>query len=60
MTETRIAPRCRFDKRAIAGYGGGKYPCTVRDISVTGAAISFSGPGQPSSFCERFQLDHQG
>jgi hypothetical protein len=44
MTETRIAPRYRFDKRAIAEYGGDKYPCTVRDISVTGAAIEFPDP----------------
>jgi hypothetical protein len=44
MTETRIAPRYRFDKRAIAEYGGDKYPCTVRDISITGAAIEFPDP----------------
>jgi hypothetical protein len=44
MTETRIAPRYHFDKRAIAEYGGDKYPCTVRDISITGAAIEFPDP----------------
>ena len=42
MVETRIAPRFRADKPAIAEYGGDKYPCTVRDISVSGAAIEFS------------------
>ena len=41
MVETRIAPRYRVDKPAIAEYGGDKYPCTVRDLSTTGAAIEF-------------------
>lgn len=41
MAETRIATRHRVDKRAIAEYGGDKHPCTVRDISATGAAIEF-------------------
>lgn len=41
MVETRIAPRYRADKRAIAEYGGDKYPCIVRDLSATGAAIEF-------------------
>jgi hypothetical protein len=44
MVETRIAPRYRVDKRAIAEYGGDKYPCTVRDLSTTGAAIEFPDP----------------
>ena len=41
MVETRIAPRFRVEKQAIAEYGGDKYPCTVRDISATGASIEF-------------------
>ncbi len=41
MVETRIARRFKVDKRAIAEYGGDKYPCTVRDLSSTGAAIEF-------------------
>jgi hypothetical protein len=41
MVETRIAPRHRVDKPAIAEYGGDKYPCRVRDLSTTGAAIEF-------------------
>ena len=41
MVETRFAPRLRINKRAIAEYGGDKYPCVVRDISTTGAAIEF-------------------
>jgi hypothetical protein len=41
MVETRIARRFKVDKRAIAEYGGDKYPCTIRDLSTTGAAIEF-------------------
>jgi hypothetical protein len=41
MVETRIAPRHRINKPGIAVYGGDKYPCTVRDLSLTGAAIEF-------------------
>jgi hypothetical protein len=42
MVEDRIAPRYRVNKRATIDYGGDKYPCTVRDISSTGAAIELS------------------
>ena len=42
MVETRIAPRHRVAKPAIIEHRGGKYPCTVRDISSTGAALEFS------------------
>jgi hypothetical protein len=44
MVETRIAPRCRVNKPAAIHYGGDKYPCTVRDISTTGAALEFADP----------------
>ena len=44
MVETRVAPRHRVDKPAIAEYGGDKYPCTVLDLSTTGAAIEFPDP----------------
>jgi len=37
--EGRIATRYKCDKRAIAEYGGDKYPCMIRDLSSTGAAI---------------------
>ena len=56
MTETRIAPRYRFDNRAIAEYGGDKYPCIVRDISVTGAAIEFPDPVSLLPFAKDFNL----
>ncbi|HMM92059.1 PilZ domain-containing protein [Bradyrhizobium sp.] len=42
MVETRIAPRVRVMKPAKIEYGGDKYPCTVRDISTTGAALDFA------------------
>ncbi|WP_236843030.1 PilZ domain-containing protein [Bradyrhizobium icense] len=42
MVETRIAPRVRVMKPAKIDYGGDKYPCIVRDISSTGAALDFS------------------
>ena len=56
MVETRIAPRYRVDKRAIAEYGGDKYPCTVRDISSTGAAVDFSDPVRVLPFAKAFNL----
>jgi hypothetical protein len=42
MVETRVAPRYQVHKPAVAEYGGDKYPCTVRDLSTTGAAIEFT------------------
>jgi hypothetical protein len=42
MVETRVAPRHRVMKAAKIEYGGMKSPCTIRDISVTGAALEIS------------------
>lgn len=56
MAETRIAPRYRVEKRALAEYGGDKYPCTVRDISATGAAIEFPEPVNVLPFARGFNL----
>ena len=39
MVETRIAPRIRVMKAAKIEYGGIKTPCTIRDLSETGAAL---------------------
>ena len=51
MVETRIAPRYRVIKPARIEYGGAKIPCTVRDLSITGAALEVSDPiGIPSKF----------
>ena len=56
MVETRIAQRFRVDKRAIAEYGGDKYPCTIRDLSSTGAAIEFSDPVKAIPIATNFNL----
>ena len=51
MVETRIAPRHRVMKAAKIEYGGNKVPCTIRDISVTGAALEVSSLiGIPETF----------
>jgi hypothetical protein len=52
MVETRIAPRYRVSKPARIDYGGDKTPCTIRDLSVTGAALELSDPSAtiPSAF----------
>ena len=42
MVETRAAPRHRVMKPAKIEYGGMKTPCTIRDLSVTGAALEIS------------------
>jgi PilZ domain len=42
MVETRIAPRYRVSKPAQIEYGGDKTPCTIRDLSITGAALEIS------------------
>lgn len=39
MVETRIAPRIRVSKAAKIEFGGIKTPCTIRDLSTTGAAL---------------------
>jgi hypothetical protein len=56
MVETRIAQRHRINKPAIANYGGDKYPCTVRDLSATGAAIEFSDPVSTIPIAKAFTL----
>jgi hypothetical protein len=42
MVETRVAPRYRVAKPAKIEYGGDKIACTIRDLSVTGAAIEIA------------------
>src|ERR1700753_3910571 len=56
MVATRVAPRYRIDKRAVVEYGGDKYPCIVRDISATGAAIEFTDPISALPFADGFNL----
>jgi hypothetical protein len=44
-------PRYRVAKPAQIEYGGDKIACTVRDLSITGAALEVSDPtGIPSKF----------
>jgi hypothetical protein len=51
MVETRIAPRYRVMKPAEIEHGGAKIPCTVRDLSITGAALEVSDPTRiPAKF----------
>jgi hypothetical protein len=45
MVETRIAPRHRVLKAAKIAFGGGTIDCTIRDLSITGAALEVSNQG---------------
>jgi PilZ domain len=42
MVQDRVAHRFRVNKPATIDFGGDKYPCMVRDISATGAALELS------------------
>ena len=53
MVETRIAPRYRALKVAKIEFGAATIDCTVRDLSLTGAAIEV--PSQ-AEIPERFTL----
>ena len=51
MVETRIAPRHRVLKAAKIEYGGATIDCTVRDLSITGAALEVASQiGIPAKF----------
>ena len=51
MVETRSAPRYRVIKPAHIEHGGDKIACTVRDLSITGAALEVSdSTGIPAKF----------
>ena len=50
MVETRIAPRYRASKAAIIEFDGGAIDCMVRDLSITGAALTVSQVGIPGKF----------
>jgi hypothetical protein len=57
MVQDRIAPRYRVNKPATIDYGGDKYPCMVRDISSTGAALELSGLAQIVRRAKAFAAD---
>ena len=42
MVETRVAPRYRVAKAATIEVAGAKIPCTIFDLSITGAALDVS------------------
>jgi hypothetical protein len=42
MVQDRVSHRFRVNKPATIDFGGDKYPCMVRDISATGAALELS------------------
>jgi hypothetical protein len=42
MVETRVAPRYRLAKPATIEVAGAKIPCTIFDLSITGAALDVS------------------
>jgi hypothetical protein len=44
MDEQRIAPRHRVLKTGTIEFGGDALPCTVRNLSATGAAIEINSP----------------
>jgi hypothetical protein len=50
MVETRIAPRYRASKAATIEFDGGAVDCMVRDLSITGAALTVSQVGIPGKF----------
>jgi hypothetical protein len=51
MVETRAAPATASLSPPQIEYGGDKIACTVRDLSITGAALEVADPaGIPSKF----------
>ncbi len=50
MVETRIAPRYHASKGATIEFDGGAIDCMVRDLSITGAALTVSQVGIPGKF----------
>jgi PilZ domain-containing protein len=51
MVETRAAPRFRVAKPARIEHGGEKVPCTLRDLSLTGACLELYDPARiPANF----------
>ena len=44
MRDGRVASRYRVQKSAWIEFGGEKIPCTVRDLSLTGASLELLDP----------------
>jgi PilZ domain len=59
MDEHRIAPRRRQLKAGTISFGGGAIDCTVRNLSMTGAALDVISPvGIPERFTLLVEADH--
>ena len=59
MIEKRGAPRFRVLKGGIAEIDGGSVPCTVRNMSATGAAVDFvQRVDLPPTFTLVIERDH--
>ena len=56
MVQDRTAQRYRVNRPATIDYGGDKYPCMVRDISSTGAALELSDVAQIVRRAKAFTL----
>jgi len=51
MVETRTATRFRVAKPALIEHGGHRISCTVRDLSISGAALEVHDAAQiPEKF----------
>jgi len=51
VVETRIAPRHRVTKAGTIEFGSSAIDCTVRNLSITGAALEVSNQiGIPAKF----------
>ena len=56
--EKRAAPRYRVLKGAMIAFGGNGLPCTVRNLSATGAALELPGHvSLPPSFMLVIETD---
>jgi len=59
MIEKRAAPRFKVLKGGTVDHSGGSIPCTVRNMSSSGAAVEFTGRVDlPATFMLLIERDH--
>jgi hypothetical protein len=59
MVEKRAAQRFKVLKGGVVTLEGGSIPCTVRNMSSTGAAVDFAeGVDLPPTFTLLIERDH--
>jgi PilZ domain len=59
MIEKRAAPRFKVLKGGTVAIDGGSIPCTVRNLSSTGAAVDFTqAVDLPPTFTLVIERDH--